>query len=107
MPSVNTKYNQEFRDRTCKHILDSKKSATSVGEEIGVDKNTICKWVREFRKKNNMPSYNESQGMRHKTAREIKIVNMQTKLDKRRILDLEEEVDILKKALHIFMQTSK
>jgi hypothetical protein len=34
MPSNNSKYNMEFRERTCKHILESGKSATSIGEEL-------------------------------------------------------------------------
>jgi transposase-like protein len=44
-----SKYDSEFKDRTCKHIIESGKSATSVGEYLGIDKNQICKWVRVYR----------------------------------------------------------
>ena len=76
MPSLNSKYTDAFRDQTIKYIIESNKSATGVGEELGVDKNTICRWMRDYRRKNNLPSFKE---------------------DKRRIEELEEEVAILKK----------
>lgn len=36
-------------------ILESGKSATSVAEEMGIDVNTVCRWVRDYRRKNNLP----------------------------------------------------
>jgi len=106
MPSNNSKYNTEFRERTCKHILESGKSATSVGEELGVDKNTICSWMRQYRRRNKLPSFAESKGINLSHTREAKVVNAQNKIDKKRIAELEEEIEILKKALRIFMQAS-
>ena len=66
MPSNNSKYTQETREQTAKYILDTGKSATSVAEEMGIDTNTVCKWVREYRKKNNLPSYAEEKGIQRK-----------------------------------------
>lgn len=43
MPSNNSKYSQETRERTAKYILESGKSATSVSEEMGIDTNTVCR----------------------------------------------------------------
>jgi transposase len=107
MPSLNSKYTDEFRDRTVKYILDSHESASSIGEELGVDKNTICSWVREYRRKNHLPSDKEEQEIRGKSAKDSKAQILKMKEDKRRILELEEEVEILKTALHIFMQAPK
>ena len=36
MPSNNSKYSQEVREETAKFIIESGKSATSVGEEKGI-----------------------------------------------------------------------
>jgi len=107
MPSLNSKYTDEFRDRTIKYIIESNKSATGVGEELGVDKNTICRWMRDYRRKNKLPSYKEEQEIRGEKGRETKAYIARLKEDKRRIEELEEEVEILKKALHIFMQAPK
>ena len=108
MPSNNTKYNSEFRERTCKHILESGKSATSVGEELGVDKNTICSWVRQYRRKHKLPSYAESKGVQQVNIKEAKANSLQAKVDRKRIMELEEEIEILKKALlRIFTQAPR
>ena len=51
MPSNNSKYSLEFRDQTAEHVLKSGKSATSMAEDLGIDTNTVCRWVRDYRKK--------------------------------------------------------
>jgi len=104
MPSNNSKYTQELRDRTVKHIIENGKSATSVAEEMGIDTNTVCRWVRDYRRKNHMPSYEQSKGIKKVTDHYDKEVNKQLKERDNRIRNLEEEVDILKKSLRIFMQ---
>ena len=101
------KYDAEFRERTCRHIKESGKSATSVGEELGIDKNTICTWMRQYRKTNHLPSHAEEQGGKNTTKVQKKTDDRQSQKDKRRILELEERVEILKKALHIFMQAAQ
>ncbi len=63
MPSNNSKYTQEIRERTAKYVIENGRSATSVAEEMGIDKNTVCQWVRSYRKKHNLPSYAEEKGI--------------------------------------------
>jgi len=48
MPSPNARYSPEVREQTAEFILSSGKSATSVAEEMGIDTNTVCKWLREY-----------------------------------------------------------
>jgi len=54
MPSNKSKYSPEFREQTARHILESGKSATSMAEELKIDTNTVCKWVRDYRKKKSL-----------------------------------------------------
>lgn len=37
MPSNNSKYTEEIREQTAKYILETKRSATSVAEEMVID----------------------------------------------------------------------
>ena len=112
MPSNNSKYSEEMRINTAKFVLDSGKSATSVAEEMGMDVNTICRWVRDYRRKNNLPSYNEEKGIvrldkavsEREMAAKIKELEKQMKKKDKLLLDEKEKVEILKKSLHIFMQ---
>ena len=50
MPSNNSKYSPEMREQTARFILESNRSATSVAEEMGIDTNTVCHWVRDLRR---------------------------------------------------------
>ena len=73
MASNNSKYSQEVREETAKFIIESGKSATSVGEEMGIDKNTVCRWVRDYRREYNLPSYAKEKGIYHNAVHKKKI----------------------------------
>jgi len=50
MLSNNSKYTSEMSEKTAKSIINSRKSATSFAEETGIDVNSVCRWVREYRR---------------------------------------------------------
>ena len=111
MPSNNSKYTQEMREQTAKLIIESGRLATSFAEETGIDINTVCRWVREYRRKHNLPSYAESKGIRPKhpvSDRELiqknKELEREIKKKEKLLAEEKEKVEILKKSLHIFMQ---
>ena len=118
MPSNNSKYTEEFREQTAKMVIETGKSATSIAEEMGIDTNTVCKWVRDYRRRHGLPSYAEEKGLVAKPPKDmaelkqrIKELEAKIKEKDRVITDQEkkirieqEKVEILKKSLHIFMQ---
>lgn len=111
MPSNNSKYTSEMREQTAKFIIETGRSATSMAEEMGIDINTVCRWVRDYRRKHKLPSYAESKGIKAKhpiSERELMQRNreLEKELKKKEKLLAEEreKIEILKKSLHIFMQ---
>ena len=40
------KYNEEMKLQTVKYVIDVGKSAMKVAKELGIDTNTVCRWVR-------------------------------------------------------------
>lgn len=68
MPSNNSKYTEEFREQTVKHIFETGKSATRMAEEMGIDTNTVCRWVRDYRRKHNLPTWFERRICRRNTG---------------------------------------
>ena len=118
MPSNNSKYTEEFREQTVRFIFDSGKSATSVAEELGIDTNTVCRWVRDYRRKHQMPTYAEEKGIKTRIPKDsmdlkqrVKDLERQLKEKEKenerltkRIREEQEKIEILKKSLHIFMQ---
>ena len=107
MPSNNSKYTPEFREETAKYIIESGISGTSVAEEIGIDKNTVCSWVRAYRKKNGMPTYAEEKGIQPLSVKEmteenrrIKDLEKENRRLRKELQDEQEKVEILKKPRH-------
>ena len=110
MPSNNSKYTQEMRDKTARYVLETGKSATSVAEELGINTNTVCKWVREYRRNHKLPSYAEEKGIVKKEPQtedemmvRIKELERELRKKEKELSDEKEKVEILKKSLHIFM----
>jgi transposase len=93
------KYDADFKERTCRHIQESGKSATSVAEELGVDKNSVCAWMRQYRRRNHLPSHEEVKVAKKQTqaVQRTKAETKQLRADQKRIVELEERVEILKK----------
>ena len=58
-----TKYPPEFREEICRLVIEGNRSATSVVEKFGIDRNTVCSWVRNYRRAHPLPSYAEEQGI--------------------------------------------
>ena len=111
MPSNNSKYSEEMREQTSKLIVESGKSATRMAEELGIDTNTVCRWVRDYRRANNLPTYAQAKGIKTSTPKnerelllENKELERQLKRNRKELEEEKEKVEILKKSLHIFMQ---
>jgi transposase-like protein len=64
MPGNNSKYTADMREQTARMIIETGKSATSFAEETGIDINTVCRWVREYRRKHQLPTYAEAKGIK-------------------------------------------
>ena len=100
-----------MREETARFILEKNKSATSMAEEMGIDVNTVCRWVRDYRRKNGLPSYAESKGIKAptpKSEQELLLRNRELerelKIRDKLLKEEREKIEILKKSLHIFMQ---
>lgn len=111
MTSPRSKYSPEIRKQTAEFVLSSGRSATSVAEEMGIDVNTVCRWVRDYRRKNEMPSHAEEKGYIPKnpvSTQELKLKQRELERELKRkeklLREEREKVEILKKSLHIFMQ---
>ena len=105
------KYSPEMKEQTVKYILEGNKSATKVSKELGIDTNTVCRWVREYREDHQMPTYEQERQIKRRNIEGIIASNKEKdnkirKLEKE-LADEREKVEILKKSLHIFMQATE
>lgn len=101
-------YNEEMKLQTVKLVLKGEKSATKIAKDIGVTANTVCRWVQDYRRQNNLPSYEEERRLKRVSIEELATKNreLERKLKQREkeLAEERETVEILKKSLHIFMR---
>ncbi|MBO5949356.1 MAG: transposase [Fibrobacteraceae bacterium] len=104
--SEKVNYNSETREQVIKLVLKGEKSANQIAKELGIGPNTVGRWVNEYRKEHNLPSYREERRIRKVSVEELAAKNRELeKLLKKRekeLADEKETVEILKKSLHIF-----
>ena len=98
MAKVN--YNSETREQVIKLVLKGEKSANQIAKELGIGPNTVGRWVNEYRKEHNLPSYREERRIRKVSVEELAAKNRELeKLLKKRekeLADEKETVEILK-----------
>ena len=100
-----------MREQTARMIIESGRSATSFAEETGIDTNTVCRWVCDYRRKHKLPSWAEAKGITSpKPVSERELVNRNKELERelkrqtKLLAEEKEKIEILKKSLRIFMQ---
>ncbi len=74
------KYSPEMKEQTVKNIPDGEKSASREAVELGIDKNTICRWVREYREAHQMPTYEVERKIKKQSADEL-IARVKAEID--------------------------
>lgn len=87
------KYDKEFKMQTVQMIQEEGKVVAQVARELGISENTLYRWIAEY-KESGKQAFTGSGQLKpeDKAMRELQ----------KRIRDLEEENDILKKAMHYF-----
>jgi transposase len=87
------KYDKEFKLQTVRLIQEEGKSVAQVAREMGLHENTLYRWIAEFKQDGSQAFPGSGQlKPEDKALRDLQ----------KRIRDLEEENEILKKAMHYF-----
>lgn len=97
-PREKRKYDKEFKEGAVKLVLEGDRPVREVARELGIHENMPHRWRREYLdgKEESFP------GKGHLKLKDEEIFRL-----KRRLQDVEEERDILKKALAIFSKHRK
>ena len=94
------RYDSEFKHNAVQLTEEPGRSVTDVAENLGIGKDLLYRWRREFRAKQGHAF--PGNGREALTEKEKKIRELEKKLK-----DTEMERDILKKAMAIFSRTPK
>lgn len=92
------RFDAEFKKEIAQIFINEERSAQSLANEIGVHENTIYKWVEKYK----LDHENAFPGSGH-----LKPEEEETRRLQRRVKELEEEIEILKKATAYFARNSR
>ncbi|EEG76277.1 transposase [Dethiobacter alkaliphilus] len=95
MPSNANRYSEEFKKDAIKLVQEGGRPVNSVANDLGINAQTLRNWLKEEKKRQNPES-----------ARILEL-EAQLKAEKRRNNELEEAVDILKKATALFVKDNR
>ena len=98
MRDKRSRYDAVFKKEIAKVYLEGSRTASSLASELDVHVNTIYKWGEQYK---NDPEY-AFPGSGHMKPDEEELARA-----KRRVRELEEEVEILKKATAYFIKNSR
>ena len=92
------RYDRDFKEGAVRLVLEGGSSAREVAEDLGIHENMLRRWKQEYLRDREQ----SFPGKGHLRPHEEEILRL-----KRRIADLEQEREILKKALAIFSRHPK
>jgi transposase len=98
MSQPRQRYNQKFKEETVKYIQQHSKSITEIADELNISAKTLSNWMSKYRQFPDEPFVGSGNLCNHDQI--VKDLEQRNK-------DLEEELAILKKALHIFSKDPK
>lgn len=90
------RYDEAFKKETVRYLLENNKTVAQVARETGVNDNTLHNWVKKYSKE---PDVKSTQTFTSSDA--------QVKALQKQLRDLEEENEILKKAMHYFAKSPR
>jgi transposase len=87
------RYNEEFKKQTVKYVQEQTKSIAEICEELQIPKSTLHQWIAQYR---------EFENEAIAAPEKVRQLEQLLKEKERQIADMEEELAIVKKAMHIF-----
>lgn len=92
------RYSKEFKEEAVKYIQQNHKTLPEIAEEMNIPVGTLSNWMRLYRKFEDEPFIGSGN---------LRQSEQLLKEKDDRIKDLEEEIAILKKAMHYFSKDRK
>ncbi|WP_096190044.1 transposase [Evansella halocellulosilytica] len=87
------RYNEEFKRQTVRFVQEQKKTVTDIAEELKIPTSTLYEWIAQYREFENEPVASVDR---------IKELEQRLREKEREASDAQEQLAILKKAVHIF-----
>ncbi|MEK4063235.1 MULTISPECIES: transposase [Paenibacillus] len=94
------RYNEEFKKQTVKFIQEQTKTLGDLAEELNIPQSTLHQWMGQYRELKNEPA--ASMDRVRELEAQLKEATRLLQEKELKLADAEEELAIVKKAVHIF-----
>lgn len=94
------RYNEEFKKQTVKYLQEQSKTVEDIALELDIPAKTLHSWKAKYRDFKNEPV--ASNDRIRELEQLLKEQERELRMRDRKIADIEEELAIVKKAVHIF-----
>jgi transposase-like protein len=95
-------HSREFKLEAIRLIEAGKKPVTQIARELGVSRQLLHSWVREAEKRKGQPASDVFRGNGNRTSADAELTAL-----RRKVAQLEEDNEILKKATAFFAKESR
>jgi transposase len=92
------RYNEEFKKQTVKFMQEQTKTVVELAEELNIPAKTLHSWLAKYRNFESEPI---------SSLEKVRELEQLLKEKERELVDKDEELAILKKAMHIFSKPRK
>ncbi|WP_096187235.1 transposase [Evansella halocellulosilytica] len=92
---MSKQYSLEYKEYVAKMVVDEGRKMSEVSYELEIPSSTMSRWISNYREK----KYGPKQEKEYITPSEFKKLKRDYE---KKLRDMEEENEILKKAMHIF-----
>lgn len=99
------RYNEEFKQQTVKYIQEQTKTVAELAEELNIPAKTLHSWLTKYRQFEDEPIAGQEKVRQLEQL--LKEKDRELAAKDKKITEVEEELAIVKKAVHIFSKPRK
>lgn len=90
---MNQKYSEDMKEQTVAYALESGKSLTKVSKELGINLNTLCRWVQAYKDEHGIIDNSGKTASADKMQARIKELEKKLKEKGKTIAKQKKEID--------------
>ena len=103
MTKNRTRYDQEFKDNAARYCIEKASSISQGAKELNINKNSIFKWVDDYKERTGLKKIEEKEKKEQQKAKDSDYEKRIRELT-RQMLELEEDIELLKKVIGMFSE---
>jgi len=103
MEKSRVRYDQEFKDNAARYCIEKASSISQGAKELQINRNSVFKWVGEYKERTGLKKAEEKEQKEQQKTRASDYEKRIRELTRQK-LELEEDIELLKKVIGMFSE---